>query len=217
MTHEDVVNSQAVEKYLLAELSLDEREHFEQHYFECPECAAEVQVAESFAANARAVLAEEAGRRATYRPVKPRKVLGLLGWRRPAFALAWGMAALFAVLSLVLQMRLNRLGAPQAYPAFFLHGTARGDEQVLRAQRTARFVGLSLDVPPGHSPAKYQCALQDPAGHTRCCIDLPAPSDPGASLNVLVPVSGMTSGRYTLVLYSGGAELGRYPFILQIQ
>ncbi len=216
MTHEDAVTSQAVEKYLLDELSLDEREHFEQHYFECPECAAEVHAAEAFAANARIVLAEEAGRRATYRPAESRKARGLLGWRRPVFALAWGMAALFAVLNVVLLMRLNRLEAPQAYPAFFLRGTARGDDQVLRASRTARFVGLSVDGPPG-GPVAYHGTLQDPAGKTWFSIDLPALSDSGTSLNVLVPVSGMASGRYTLVLYGGGAEIGRYPFILQIQ
>ncbi|HVX67487.1 MAG TPA: zf-HC2 domain-containing protein [Bryobacteraceae bacterium] len=217
MTHEDAVNSQAAEKYFSGELTPEEREQFEEHYFDCPVCAEEVRVSEAFAANARAVFAGEAGRRATHRPAEPHKIRGLLGWRRPVFALAWAAAAVLVIVNVVLMMRLHRLDAPQAYPAFFLRGAARGDDQVLQAPRTARFVGLSVDLPPGPAAPGYDCTLVDAAGKPRQPVHVPAPGQPGATLNVLVPVSGLNPGRYTLVVASGGAEIGRYPFVFQFQ
>ncbi len=216
MTHEEAVENRAADRYLLAELTPVERVEFEEHYFECPECAAEVRAGAAFTANARAILAEEAGRRLTHRPATP-NVRGLLGWRRPVFALAWAAAAVFAVINVVQWMRVERAEGPQAYPAFFLRGTARGDDQVLRAPTASRYLGLSFDVPPGGGRAVYRCVLLDEARRQRFSIDVEAPSEPGAAVNVLVPVSGMVSGRYTLVLYRGSAELGRYPFELQLQ
>jgi anti-sigma factor RsiW len=217
MTHQDAVNSQAIEKYLAAELTPEEREQFEQHYFDCPECAAEIRAGEIFAANARAVFAEETGRRATHRPAEPRRAGGLPGWRRPVFAFAFAAATVLAVVNGVLLLRLHHLDAPQAYPAFFLRGTARGDDQVLHTPRTARFVGLSVDVPPGGRSASYEGTLVDAAGRTRFQVHLPDPGQPGAALNVLVPVSDLGPGRYTLVVAPGGAEPGRYPFVLQFE
>ena len=45
-------------RYVLDELTGQEREEFEEHYFNCAECAADVRAAFAFAANARAVLRE---------------------------------------------------------------------------------------------------------------------------------------------------------------
>jgi len=216
MTHADAVTNQAADKYLLSELSLEEREQFEEHFFSCPECAAEVKAGAAFAANVREVLTERTDRRTAHRPADQPKVRGLLGWRRPALALSLACASLFAIVNVVLLMRLHHLDAPQAYPAFFLRGTARGDEQVLHVPRTARFAGLSVDVPPGRAVAGYRATLLDPAGHALSPIDLPAPPEAGTSLNVLVPVSGLASGTYTLVLEGGGVELGRFPFLLEL-
>ena len=39
MTHQDCIESLTAEGYILGELSAVERDHFEEHYFECPECA----------------------------------------------------------------------------------------------------------------------------------------------------------------------------------
>jgi anti-sigma factor RsiW len=44
MTHADAVSTLATERYLLDEMPELEREAFEAHYFECPECAEDVDV-----------------------------------------------------------------------------------------------------------------------------------------------------------------------------
>ena len=204
MTHEDAVKSRAAERYLLSELAADERAQFEEHFFDCPECAADVRLGEVFASNARAVFLEEAGPQVTPRPADTLKVRGLPGWLRPAFGFALALIFLLTVVIGVLFTRLSRLEEPQPYPAFFLHGTVRGDEQVLTVPRTVRFVGVSLDGPPGRRFSKYRCTLTDASGRQRLSADLPAPTDPEAALNVLLPASDLVPGRYDLVL--GGID-----------
>ncbi len=217
MTHEDAVKSQVVERYLLEELAPEEREQFEEHYFDCPECAAEVRAGAIFACNARAVFAAQTGTAAASRPAAPARVRGWLGWRRPVFAFAF---SLLLVVNIALVLRVTtQKEAPQPYPAFFLRGTVRGDEQVLRASPSARFIGLSLDVPPDRSFPGYRCTLEDAAGRPKLSVDVPAASEPGAPLNLLFPAPGLPPGSYTLTLDGvrdgSSSRLGRYSFVLQ--
>ena len=220
MNHREAVERQAADRYLLDELPAAERSEFEEHFFECPECAAEVEAGAVFAANARAVLAE-AGYYAERQT--PR-----FGWLRPAY-----LMALAAVLILIigyqellriprLRRELQRVAAPQAYPAFFLRPVARGDDQVIAVSKDAPFVGLSLDIPPGAEREAYVCDIRTGSTQgTAFSIPAPAPASPGTPINVLIPTSRLRSGTYTLVLrgQNGGAapaELGRFGFIFNV-
>lgn len=144
MNHREAVERQAADKYLLNELSPAERSAFEEHYFECPECAAEVEAGAAFAANARAVLAEGgdyAGRRTA------------TGWLRPAYLItaAAALAAIAGYQELVriprLRKELQRLGEPRAYVAHFLRPVGQGGDQVLAVPKEALFVGLFARYP----------------------------------------------------------------------
>jgi hypothetical protein len=217
MNHLEAVGRQAAEKYLLDELSPAEQKEFEEHFFGCAECAAEVEAGAVFVANARAVFSEEAGRHA---PVHRWWV----EWRRPAWVFAILAALLFLVAyeELLRFPRLRRemasLAAPRAYPAFVLRPVARGDEQVLEVPSSASLVGLSLDVPPGGAYRSFECDL---LGGSPRSIAVPAPASPGAPLNVLIPAAQLQPGGYTLILrgQNGGskaAELGRFRFTIQL-
>jgi len=59
MDHQLALSTQAVERYTLGELTSPQREEFEEHFFDCPECAAALREFESFAINTRAVFTEE--------------------------------------------------------------------------------------------------------------------------------------------------------------
>ncbi|MGE5647625.1 MAG: zf-HC2 domain-containing protein [Acidobacteriota bacterium] len=210
MTHEDAVRTGAAEKYILDQLAPEDRQRFEEHYFGCPECAAEVKLGSVFAENARAVFAAELNR------PQPR---ALAAWRWPAFA--FSLAGLFAVFNLYLLHQNAGLRAPQAYPAFVLHSVSRGDDQVLEAPRSSTFAGLTLDVPPGAGFAAYRCTLTDAGGENKFTVEVAAPTDPSAPLNILLPIARLAPGRFTLVL-SGmrdgtGSELGRYPFLFKLK
>ena len=48
MSHDEAVWSFAVEKYLLDELSVKSRDDFEEHLFDCQECALDLRVGATF-------------------------------------------------------------------------------------------------------------------------------------------------------------------------
>ena len=60
MDHETALRTSATERYFLGELTGQDRDGFEEHYFMCPECAEDVRALTVFAANAKAVFRQEA-------------------------------------------------------------------------------------------------------------------------------------------------------------
>ena len=56
MDHNEALRQQAAEKYVLGELPPTLRDEYEEHYFECEECAEDVRAAAEFVDNVRAVL-----------------------------------------------------------------------------------------------------------------------------------------------------------------
>src|SRR3989442_12900824 len=60
MDHETAVRTGATERYLLGQLTGEDRDSFEEHYFMCPECAEDARALTVFAANARAVFRQPA-------------------------------------------------------------------------------------------------------------------------------------------------------------
>src|SRR5437868_9577060 len=59
MDHETAIRINATERYFLGELSGEDRDAFEEHYFCCPDCSEDVRAMTVFAANAKAVLRQE--------------------------------------------------------------------------------------------------------------------------------------------------------------
>jgi anti-sigma factor RsiW len=55
MDHNEALRLRAVEKYVLGELPPSLRDQFEEHFFECQECALDVKTTAGFVDNARAV------------------------------------------------------------------------------------------------------------------------------------------------------------------
>src|SRR5450432_3933445 len=55
MDHDIAVQSEAAERYFLGDLTGEDRDKFEEHFFMCPECAEDVRALQIFAANAKAV------------------------------------------------------------------------------------------------------------------------------------------------------------------
>jgi hypothetical protein len=60
MEHEQAIEIEAAERYVLGRLSAEEHEAYEEHFFSCQECAEEVRWVAIFNANARQVLSEQA-------------------------------------------------------------------------------------------------------------------------------------------------------------
>jgi hypothetical protein len=96
MTHENAVETMAAERYLLDEMSELERHTFEEHFFDCSECAEEMRLGNRLRHDARGVFPDRApGRVLRTDEFSPR--------RRPMWvpplkvAMPWAAAAVLAL------------------------------------------------------------------------------------------------------------------------
>jgi len=122
MEHELAVNSQAVERYFLGEMTPEEKEDFEAHYFVCDLCAADVKAASIFIENSKSVFQE--------RQFGAKKSSSWLGWLRPMLSYSPAYAALAMVCLIGAGYERFRvvpaLKAPQSLgPGVILEGNTR--------------------------------------------------------------------------------------------
>ena len=212
MDHSQAIETQAAERYLLGELSASEAEDFEQHYFECTDCAEAVESGGVFIANARAVLGRPS--RQAARPPVPRKPFRFLSLRPQwAFALASTAAFAFAGVALyegaiVIPRLEHLLENPVVLPAIQLAGASRGEAAPIRVPRGTPFVPLWADIPPDVRSSHYRCVLTR-AGQNIFEVTGPAPA--GAQpITVLVPAAKLSSGDYELTIFGeNGPENGK--------
>src|SRR5215467_7959888 len=137
MDHNEAVRLLAAEKYVLGELPQDLQEAYEDHFFDCPQCALDVKAAAAFVDNSRHVFRTE--------PMKA-GVKGLgkgwggwFFWLRPAFAvpamaILLGVVAYQNLVTLPSMKSSSSAGRAQVFNSFSLVGAnvrdARGETAV---------------------------------------------------------------------------------------
>ncbi len=211
----------AVEKYLLDELSPEEKDDFEEHFFSCEECARELKLGAAFMAHAKESLKTTPAAMPAPAPVKVPK-RDRFKWFSPAFALP-AMAFMLGLVifqNLVQLPELHRslvaMNAPEVLPGADLKsGGSRGGENVVSVKAGELFQ-LTIDIPDTANVA-HIAELYDASGRKLWTVAIPedAPKD---GLALKMP-GDLPSGSYSLVVrQAGAAESGgtnRYPFMLQ--
>src|SRR5260370_7643936 len=81
MDHNQALQLQAAVKYVLGELSQVQRDEYEEHYFDCAECAVDIKALATFADTTREVLRQERANQFAKGLVPARA--GWLRWRQP--------------------------------------------------------------------------------------------------------------------------------------
>ncbi|HKD51954.1 MAG TPA: hypothetical protein VKB90_14190 [Candidatus Acidoferrum sp.] len=202
MDHKQAVELQLAVKYVLGELPPVQRDEYEDHYIDCPDCAKDVYAAAAFTDTAREVFRQE-GRSEAPEPVRERG--GWFVWLRPAVA-----APAFATLLLVVAYQ-NIVTIPRAKheavqsagqmltSTFSLQmaNTRGGEEVKIRVHPNESF-GLKFDFTPAKSFDSYICELRDESGRVLEQADLPGAS---ANQEVEFAVRGglVKPGKYNLV------------------
>lgn len=226
----DVVRHLMTEQYLLDELDPDTRDAFEEHYFNCSECAADVHAGALFLEQSKVVLAEKPvpvlADTSVQPTPKPGWLAGLRALLRPAFIMPV-MATLLAVVAyqnLVTYPQLARqLNSPRVLPFASVNvGTYGSAGPAITALPGQGFL-LFVRIPPEDGYAHYTAELYNPAGKLEWSLIIPAPATPDQDHWPLqVPGANRAAGTYTLklrgVTASGESkEVGSTTFELQIQ
>jgi hypothetical protein len=224
MNHDMAVELHATERYLLGEFSAEEREAFEEHFFDCAICAEDVRAAAAFRANAKAVFRD--GRGPLVARTERRR-----GWRefftfRPAMISAVANAVLLIGLiaavrhTEILHRQIADAAAPHFYTQFGLAQSSRGDSEKELAPGDP-FFAATIDLHPGQKFDSFSYQIQTDAGMVVAKGSAPAPAGFTAETSsehaLAVPVSSLKAGRYLFVLnginHGRATELSRIHLI----
>ena len=226
MNHQEAIELHAAVKYVLGELSPDQRDAYEDHYIDCPECAKEVHATAAFADTTREVVRQEQQAEAIKTKTADRVRGGWFVWLKPMVAVP-----AFAVLLLVVAYQNTVTiphakqeateGAAQLFTTSFSLQMAnvRGGEEVkVRVHPTESF-SLKFDFTPSQSFASYVCELQDDSGRSLLRESLPGTST-NKEAELAVRGGIVKPGKYNLVFtgaqgQGGGAEVLRLSFSVE--
>src|SRR5882672_415832 len=170
MDHNEAVRLQAAEKYVLGEFPQNVRDEYEEHFFDCAECAADLKAAAAFVDVSREVLRAEQDKSAEKEAI-PAQVRWL-SWFRPVIAVP-AFAALLLLLgyqSLVtipnVKEKAASGGAQVLFNSYPLRGVnTAGEEGRTLSIRPDEAFFLNFDFVPTHSFDNYIAQLEDAEGH----------------------------------------------------
>jgi len=205
MNHVEAVKTLAIERYLLEEMTQEEREAFEEHFFSCTECGEDARHAATMRDGVRSGLAAEgAGERGRVLPMRP----AAAGWRS-SVALPWAAAALLAIGLGYQTVAGPLLSSRRQLDSFALtpstlRPASRGQEAVVSPGPGA-IVTLAVDLGGAQFDGDIRYELASADGKAIASGRAPLPS-PGAPLLLMVPGSLLTgSERFVLTLHNTGA------------
>jgi len=224
MDHKDAVRLKATERYLLNELDPDQLDQFEEHLFDCPECALDVRAAAMFVEQGKNILSEPVTAAHEVRTTQPSK--GWFAWLRPAFAVP-AMAVLLALVgyqNLVEFPAIRSTAAlPEVMPLVTMNIATRSAAVPVISGRQGHDFSILLNLPPDAVFASYIADLYNAAGSVKWSLAIPADAVVNDSVSVRVPGSRLGGGIYVLavrgVSREGGdpAEIGRHSFELRLR
>ena len=228
MQHEEAVRQHATEKYILDELDPDQRDQFEEHFFDCPDCASDVRAAAMFVEHSKEMLAERPAesyaRQADLNPPKKRW-LGWLNrdWLRAAFAVP-AIALLLLIVGYQNLVQVPRLRSaasqPRVLPAISLNLLTYGSASEPITITPGQSFLVNVILPPGDRYSSYQVDLYNPKGKIDTSLPVRAVSS-ASTWPIQIPGADRESGSYKLAVQGRTAEgqtkeVGSSSFELQI-
>jgi len=219
MDHDEAVRQKATEKYMLDELDPALRDQFEEHLFDCQECALDLRSAAMLVEQSKVILAEEPVPFVERVRVSVPAKSGWLGWLRPTFAVPV-FALLLAVIvyqNQVYSRLQQKANSPQFLASAVVNLSTRGSEGIAVAAHAGQPFELLLNVPPASRYASYRLDLYSAPGRLEWSrtitdsgsgtVSLYVPGSDHGSPNALA-VQGITSSGESV-------DLGRYAIDLQ--
>ena len=210
MDHTEAVQQMAAERYLLDELTPELRESFEQHVFDCPECAMDLRAGAAFVEEAKAQLpALPVSSPATPSPVpaspgakKPKWSF----WWQPAFAVPV-FAMLLAVIAyqnvaMIPSLR-SAASEPHLVPSVSVHTGTRSAAHTPVTADPGQGAVVLIDTPRNFAYTAYAFELYDPQGKRFWARTFPVSDESSSSsgtLSLFIPGSNLQQGSYTLAI-----------------
>jgi hypothetical protein len=226
MDHNEAVRLQAAEKYVLGEFPQNLRDEYEEHFFDCAECALDLKAAAAFVDVSRS----EALRSVDKQLVSEKA--GWFRWFRP-IVVAPAFGALLLLLGYQIFVTIPKAkensasgGAQVLFNSYPLRGVnTAGEEGRTLSIRPGEAFLLNFDFVPTRGFDSYICQLEDAQGHLILRAKIAAGSA-NQEAHLPVPAGTLRPGKYVLAFYGdpGGIgkinpqnDAGRLPFMVEFR
>jgi hypothetical protein len=212
MTHEEAVEKRTAERYILGELAEPERDQFEEHFFECIDCADDIRTLSLLKEGTRAVGPASPVPARAAEQVRSWTEKWTLWWFRPGLAFATiGALAATASFTSWQNLQLRQQVGPQSVSSVMLRPETRGVASQVDVSQTGTFILLEADLPGASGRLTWQ--VQDTRDSHKVGEGSGAAPEAGASFKVLLPSSSMDAGTYRLTVRSSdGTKIWTFPF-----
>jgi hypothetical protein len=201
MNHQEAENTKATERYLLREMTNEERMAFEDHYLDCAQCLEAVTFGADFLDSGHE-LAEEMGvQQSAALPWYRRTFSALRPLFKPAPAIALTAAVALAAFSAYQQKRITNqqnliadLKAPSQEFRYVVSGAQRRGSNAIVLSRNER-LSLLINFVPKHEFTSYRAEITGPGLPTAYSVPV-AVTEQDYSVMVSLPAAVLTGGEY---------------------
>ena len=188
MDHNQALKNQAVERYLLRAMSEDEQDQFEEHYFTCTECAADIRSATRLQEAARQFFITEPHEQPARRS----------WWSFPTLVPSLASVALLGVV--IFQASNHEFEGAQPVAMVALASATRGSGDVARIPQGGPYFMVYFDLPPAPpSTLTYEGTVTNASGKAVSVSEIVAPK-PGVPANLLFKRSDFPPGPYRITV-----------------
>lgn len=226
MNHNDAVQLMAVERYLLDELTPTLRDDFEEHMFDCAECALDLRAESMFIHEAKLQLPQLAASPAASPATSPRRVVrnepksrdwfgSVFGWMRPAFAVPVFAAMLLFIgyqnIETIPSLRASA-ASPRLVPWVSYHTGTRGAAHIDLPADRKQGAGVAIELSQENPYATYIFDLYDQQGNrfwTHSISGTGSNMAGNGTYALTIPGAGLQQGSYTLVITGLNAQGAR--------
>lgn len=203
MEHAESIQTNAAERYLLDEMPDGERDAFEDHYFDCTECARDVRDGARMMAAGREVVQEPP---ATVHPMRTKRSLAQWIPQAAAAGIIGGVMGWYGAINTGLQ-RVATI-EPAAAPYAILTEAERGPGDPPVQIHAATSVILNYGIPTRDEAASYVSTIRDGGGKT--WLSTAHTRDQAADPIVLI-ARDLPRGSYQVVIEGVRKDGKRFP------
>jgi hypothetical protein len=208
MNHDDAIKSLAAERYILDDLDPAERDAFEEHFFDCTECTADVcdtaKIADGVRTGIRVVPVRHYSR-----------------WAAAAAGAAVAIGLAYQYVPQIAGLR-HRPSTPISQVARVTAGEQTIELDAPRAAQSPYVIvgkqSVSIDfvIPVTDPHPAYICELRDEAGVIIGSMRVTTKEEASNPVTLVIPAGKIHSGNYTLAI-RGDREIPPYHFAVEVQ
>jgi hypothetical protein len=199
MDHERAVHLNAAERYFLGELTGDDLEGFEEHFFTCPDCAEDVRTLSVFTANAKAIFRDQPA-------APPALLLRPVLWTSAIlnFGLILGLGYTLLQVTPAMLRDLAEAREPQFVQDVPVLAVARGGEALREIASTTQRIVFSFYMREPFRSISYEIKSESGVVSPRKTLAAP-PEEDSAESHFSISTAGLKPGVYEIHFWGAGA------------